>query len=227
MGTIAIAPSRDLLTASAAAHLLGISVSSLRQWARDGLVPHQLTPGGHRRFDRDDLTAWLEARGGELPDEDSGLCRALVAGRIAQDVAAATALADGSAQIVSGAVRQAAGTTLTSGRRVAAIRARAEERLAELITALAEGDVSACLRAAEWHAYREGATRLSATESIGEWLALASEAERYLRASGISEADIQAVRDAVDRVVSRATTGLAIGRRSRAETRIHAEHHAA
>ena len=52
-----------LLTVSAAARLLGVSSSSLRAWAAAGRVPHVRTPGGHRRFELDELVRWLSERG--------------------------------------------------------------------------------------------------------------------------------------------------------------------
>ena len=42
-----------------AAELLGVSPSTLRRWADSGKVPSQRTPGGQRRFSREDLAALL------------------------------------------------------------------------------------------------------------------------------------------------------------------------
>ena len=47
--------------------LLGVSSSSLRAWAAAGRVPHVRTPGGHRRFELDELVRWLAERGGAPP----------------------------------------------------------------------------------------------------------------------------------------------------------------
>lgn len=50
---------RRWITLSAAAKLLGVHPATLRHWADAGEVPSYRTPGGHRRFDADDLHAFL------------------------------------------------------------------------------------------------------------------------------------------------------------------------
>jgi excisionase family DNA binding protein len=50
---------RRWLTLSAASKLLGVHPATLRQWADAGQVPSYRTPGGHRRFDADELRAFL------------------------------------------------------------------------------------------------------------------------------------------------------------------------
>ena len=58
-----------LLNVGQAAEYLGVSAASLRKWSNDGLVPTYRTPGGQRRYARDDLDtlhrldARAEARG--------------------------------------------------------------------------------------------------------------------------------------------------------------------
>ena len=47
----------QLTTAEAAAEL-GVNPRTLRRYADRGLVPARTTPGGHRRFDSDDLAPW-------------------------------------------------------------------------------------------------------------------------------------------------------------------------
>ena len=49
------------LSLSAASKLLGVHSTTLRRWADQGAVPVYVTPGGHRRFSRDDIEA-LAAR---------------------------------------------------------------------------------------------------------------------------------------------------------------------
>lgn len=44
--------SSDLLTSTEAAMLLGVSPSSIKRWAEEGLVPCIKTAGNHRRFER-------------------------------------------------------------------------------------------------------------------------------------------------------------------------------
>jgi excisionase family DNA binding protein len=59
------AEERDWLTLGQASAFLGAAQSTVRKWADRGLVPTFYTPGGHRRFRRDDLEAFLlEPRGG-------------------------------------------------------------------------------------------------------------------------------------------------------------------
>jgi excisionase family DNA binding protein len=50
---------RRWLTLSAASKLLGVHPATLRHWADAGQVPSYRTPGGHRRFDADELLAFL------------------------------------------------------------------------------------------------------------------------------------------------------------------------
>ena len=54
----------EWLSLAAAAELLGVHPNTLRRWSRAGRVPSQRTPGGHRRFERAALDAWLARRAG-------------------------------------------------------------------------------------------------------------------------------------------------------------------
>lgn len=56
------------LTASEAAALIGVSVATVRGWADQGRLPSHRTPGGHRRFDVEELRGWLARRGAPVPD---------------------------------------------------------------------------------------------------------------------------------------------------------------
>jgi excisionase family DNA binding protein len=75
---------REWLTLGQAAAFLGAAQSTVRKWADGGRVPAFYTPGGHRRFRRADLEAFLAGpRGGSGPrsagasvlvvDDDPGL----------------------------------------------------------------------------------------------------------------------------------------------------------
>jgi excisionase family DNA binding protein len=44
---------------SEAARILGVHPATVRTWADRGDLPSQRTPGGHRRFRRDDLAQWM------------------------------------------------------------------------------------------------------------------------------------------------------------------------
>ena len=75
---------REWLTLGQAAAFLGAAQSTVRKWADGGRLPAFYTPGGHRRFRRADLEAFLAGpRGGSGPrsagpsvlvvDDDPGL----------------------------------------------------------------------------------------------------------------------------------------------------------
>jgi len=51
--------STDWVGLSQAAEFLGVHPATVRGWADKGYLPSQRTPGGHRRFRRADLEAWL------------------------------------------------------------------------------------------------------------------------------------------------------------------------
>jgi len=57
------------LTASQAANLLGVSVSTIRRWSDSGALPGYRTPGGQRRFSREQLDAFVASlEGGDRDD---------------------------------------------------------------------------------------------------------------------------------------------------------------
>jgi excisionase family DNA binding protein len=47
------------LTASQAARALGVSVSTVRRWSDSGALPGYRTPGGQRRFSREQIEAFV------------------------------------------------------------------------------------------------------------------------------------------------------------------------
>jgi excisionase family DNA binding protein len=55
-----------LVPITVAAAELGVGASTLRRWMEKGLIPDRRTPGGHRRFDVDELRAMLDR---ETPDD--------------------------------------------------------------------------------------------------------------------------------------------------------------
>ena len=58
----------EWLTLGRAAEYLGVAQSTIRKWCDAGKVPAFTTPGGHRRFRRSDLDAFLEhSRPGASP----------------------------------------------------------------------------------------------------------------------------------------------------------------
>ena len=61
----------EWLTLGQAAKYLGVAQSTIRKWSDLGRVPAFYTPGGHRRFRRRDLDAFLE-HSGPAPREPTG-----------------------------------------------------------------------------------------------------------------------------------------------------------
>jgi excisionase family DNA binding protein len=53
----------DWLTLGQAAKFLGVAQSTIRKWSDHGRVPAFYTPGGHRRYRRRDLEAFLDRSG--------------------------------------------------------------------------------------------------------------------------------------------------------------------
>ena len=49
----------EWLTLGQAARFLGVAQSTIRKWSDDGKVAAFYTPGGHRRFRRADLEAFI------------------------------------------------------------------------------------------------------------------------------------------------------------------------
>jgi excisionase family DNA binding protein len=91
----------EWMTLGQAAKFLGVAQSTLRKWSDHGQVPTFYTPGGHRRYRRGDLEAFLARSGRQqggplvlLVDDDAGM-RELVRlqlereGYVVQEVASA------------------------------------------------------------------------------------------------------------------------------------------
>ena len=68
-------PTKRLLNVGEAATYLVVSAASLRTWSDKGLVPSYRTPGGQRRYSRDDLDRFIESMRQPAPAE-GGLHRA-------------------------------------------------------------------------------------------------------------------------------------------------------
>ncbi len=50
-----------LLNVGQAAEYVGVSAASLRKWSNEGLVTVYRTPGGQRRYSRDDLDRFMSS----------------------------------------------------------------------------------------------------------------------------------------------------------------------
>lgn len=59
---------KTFLTPNEAAELLLVSPVTIRQWAQKGELPARVTPGGHRRFDVDDLVSFAKSKGIDIKD---------------------------------------------------------------------------------------------------------------------------------------------------------------
>src|SRR6188472_2591692 len=66
VGRRAAGTEADWLTLGQAAKYLGVAQSTIRKWSDQGRVPAFYTPGGHRRFRRRDLDAFLESSGPQV-----------------------------------------------------------------------------------------------------------------------------------------------------------------
>lgn len=53
-------PKDDLLSGSEVAEMLGVSVETVRLWAKDEKLTHIVLPSGQRRYRRSDVEAILE-----------------------------------------------------------------------------------------------------------------------------------------------------------------------
>lgn len=211
------APRDVALTVSAAARLIGVSVSSLRAWAAAGQVPFCRTPGGHRRFLRSDLQSWLAERGGALPADHSQRPHGLRAGRVASSEASAAVARDHRDDVVAGAERLLEMSPLASRRASDARRVRLERALDDLANALESGDLGSGMRDAEWLAYRHGAGGWITNQPLGELLALTRSLERTVAVAIGSQAAVESVRRANDRLLASAAAGYAEGGRAREE----------
>lgn len=68
-----MAETTQWLTLTEAARLLGVHPATLREWADTGQVPSYRTPGGHRRFRREDLRGFLLRAGSGHPETQAML----------------------------------------------------------------------------------------------------------------------------------------------------------
>ncbi len=62
-------PTELAFTSTQAATYLGVSLATVRRWSNDGYLRGYRTPGGQRRFSRDQLDAFLKSlsRTDEVP----------------------------------------------------------------------------------------------------------------------------------------------------------------
>lgn len=60
----------SLVGISEASHILGVSEAALRQWTDDGKIKAFVTPGGHRRYSKEELKKFLTLRQKKLGIKD-------------------------------------------------------------------------------------------------------------------------------------------------------------
>jgi excisionase family DNA binding protein len=209
----------QLLSVSAAARLLGVSSSSLRAWAAAGRVPHVRTPGGHRRFELDELVGWLAERGGAPPAPPSRSAE-LVPTRIEPMPALAEALRNRSGAVLDAFERELAQTSAPAAARASASRrTRVLAALESLWDALEAGDLAECYAEAEWEGFRHGASGQPGDAAVTEALALRRSVDRVLRpACAGRPLDRRALERALDRMAVRVASGYADGVRCRLRT---------
>lgn len=210
-----IGPPR-LLSVSAAARLLGVSSSSLRAWAAAGRVPCVRTPGGHRRFELDELVRWLAERGGAPPAPQTRM-QELVPTRIEAMPETAERLAEAGDAVLSAFEEELARTRRGAGSRPTATRqARVLGALESLADALGSGDLSGCYRDAEWEGFRHGASGQPGDGPVTEALALRRAVDRVLGPQvGDRPGDRRVVERSLDRMAVRVAAGYADGVRCR------------
>lgn len=61
---------KEWLSLQDAARLVGVHPATLRLWSDRGRIPSRRTPGGHRRFRREDLQAWLDSQHRREPEAE-------------------------------------------------------------------------------------------------------------------------------------------------------------
>lgn len=69
---------KEYLTPNEVAKLLKVSPVTVRYWAQKGMLDAEMTPGGHRRFNRNEVARFARERGINLFDDDSDLLKILV-----------------------------------------------------------------------------------------------------------------------------------------------------
>jgi excisionase family DNA binding protein len=204
-----------MLSVSSAARLLGVSPSSLRAWAAAGQVPHVRTPGGHRRFDVDQLVEWLAERGGAPPAPVSRP-QELVPTRVDAVPEIAGALRD-SVDAVAAVFEEQIRRTRPAGARMSAGRsARIAETLNCLADGLESGDLGGCYRDAEWEGFRQGAAGQPGDAAVMEALVLRAAVDRVLASQLRPEPTVRrSLERALDRMAVRVAAGYADGVRCR------------
>jgi len=67
-----MSPSTLVFTSSQAARYLGVSLATVRRWADAGHLDYYRTPGGQRRFSREQLDRFVASMQQSGPADDNG-----------------------------------------------------------------------------------------------------------------------------------------------------------
>jgi excisionase family DNA binding protein len=214
-----IAPPSELVSVSVAARMLGVSASSLRAWAAEGVVPHRRTSGGHRRFDVAELKSWLDSRGGS-PAESAvpSAPPELLPTRIDTLPHVAATIRRSEESIVSGVEEEIAQSGARASVRAAAARKRRmSAAVSTLANAVESGDLAGSFREAEWQGFRGGASGTPGETAIVEPLSFRRAVERAVARDMERSPDVERrlLERALDRMVIRTVVGYSDGLRSR------------
>ncbi|RME06439.1 MAG: helix-turn-helix domain-containing protein, partial [Anaerolineae bacterium] len=66
---------KQWLSLSEAAKILGVHPGTVRNWADQGKIPVHRTPGGHRRFLRQEVEFWQQANSATSANENEQVIR--------------------------------------------------------------------------------------------------------------------------------------------------------
>ncbi len=173
------------------------------------------TPGGHRRFELDELVRWLAERGGAPPAPRSRL-QELVPTRLEAMPETAQALAAAAPAVLEAFEDELGRTRAGALRPSSARQTRVLAALEALSEALSEGDLAECYRDAEWEGFRNGASGQPGDAPVTEALALRRAVDRVLGPELAGRtAELRAVERALDRMAVRVAAGYADGVRCR------------
>ena len=156
------------LSISGAARALGVSTSTIRSWAAEGRIPHARTAGGHRRFNPDDLAAWLAER------PDPGLPREERTTHVMRSPAAADVLLERAGRIAELADQELTSVppNMVAAPSSAQRRQAALDWVAVIARSLRTGRLGDALERAESHGRAHGAAGSPAEAALAGAVAM-------------------------------------------------------
>ncbi|HVW00121.1 MAG TPA: helix-turn-helix domain-containing protein [Planctomycetaceae bacterium] len=171
------------LSTPQAAEVLGVSVSTIKRWVDEGVLPAHKTPGGHRKLTRADVLAL--ARSGDLPRGDLAALGGARSGRRPADPGATAnalfeALMQGEGSLVNAVISGA----YRAGFSVEAI---ADQIVAPTMTRV--GHDWETRRIDVWHEHRATQLCSAALYDLKDELELRAERNRPVAVGGAPEGD--------------------------------------